>query len=299
LQGGDTAHVTGAADSIMSAACEALGPCRRVADLSWSHGESSVVELQTADGEHVIAKAYRQAARFAAESAAYEQWVPSLGANAPTVLARDAGRQVLIMTKVAGSPMGDGQQLSVEATVDAHRQAGALLAKFHSAAPAVVIESYVDAQRARMASWLARDVDGVLDDADVSFAAEQLNALAALPDPVGVPCHQDWQPRNWLIDDRGALSVIDFEVSRIGPWFEDLQRLWWNEWMQDRRLADAFFAGYGHHLTDVEMTMLGAISPLGHLIVIVWAHEHHDEVYGTHARRCIAQARKQADRGQP
>lgn len=66
--------------------------------------------------------------------------------------------------------------------------------------------------------------------ADVAFVDEQLAILEAMPDPLGVPCHRDWQPRNWVIDDAGSIRAFDFERSRPAPWHEDLYRLWWNEW---------------------------------------------------------------------
>ncbi len=120
--------------------------------------------------------------------------------------------------------------------------------------------------------------------------AGQLDGLAGLADPLGVPCHRDWQPRNWLVDDDGVVAVIDFEHARPGPWHEDLNRLWWDEWAADPALARAFFAGYGRRPDEAELATLLAVSVLGHLSTIVWADGHGDPAFGAHARRCLAVA---------
>lgn len=84
------------------------------------------------------------------------------------------------------------------------------------------------------------------------------------------------------MDERGAVSAIDFEHARVSPWFEVLHRLWWNEWAAREDLADAFFEGYGRPPTERELTILLATSLLGHLCTIVWAYEHADEAFGAH-----------------
>ena len=84
-------------------------------------------------------------------------------------------------------------------------------------------------------------------------------------DPLGVPCHRDWQPRNWLVDDAGEPWAIDFEHARVGPWFEDVGRLWWREWQGRPDLAEAFFDGYGRRLDGDDRRWfdidLGAVAP--------------------------------------
>ncbi len=59
-----------------------LGPTEVVADRSWPHGESVVLELRCA-GTRVIGKAYRQREKFLNERWVYERWVPTgvLGAD--------------------------------------------------------------------------------------------------------------------------------------------------------------------------------------------------------------------------
>jgi Ser/Thr protein kinase RdoA (MazF antagonist) len=274
-------------DEILAVAQAAVGPCRVAADRSWPHGESIVLELLAASGDAFVAKAYRQRAKFEAELFAYQHWVPSLGSNAPCIVTSSVDACVVLMTKVNGRPADELSSVDERALF---RRAGELLVRFHSSASPVRLSGYAAAQRARLAAWLTRDTSRVLRSHEVAFVAQELEVLDELPDPLGVPCHRDWQPRNWLVDDVGAVSIIDFEHARVGPWHEDLHRLWWNQWMRSPHLADDFFEGYGRALNESDRRGLLATSTLGHLATIVWAHEHEDADFGAHARRCVAQA---------
>jgi hypothetical protein len=278
-----------------------IGPCDVVADLSWPHGESRVVELSTPTGARFVAKAHLRPAKFAAELTAYEKWVTSLGEHAPRLVGAGADDNVLIMTRIDGGPAGDATVGAAPASVDAHttidvtsmhRQAGALLARFHGAAPPVRLDGYAASQRERLATWCERAEPSVLRSDEIAFVAHALDVLDDRPDPLGVPCHRDWQPRNWLVDANGIVSAIDFEHARVSPWFEDLQRLSANEWAHHPPLADAFFEGYGHCLSGADEQRMRATAALGHLVTIVWAHEHRDHDYEARARDWLSRARR-------
>lgn len=274
---------------IVDVATRAIGPCVPIADLSWSHRESLVIELETASGARLIAKAHRQASNFSAEHLAYQRWVPSLGKCAPRLLLADPTSQILIMTKL------DGTEFSMDSHADpfaAYRQAGELLARFHAAELPVRLDGYAQSRRQRLAKWVERADPSILDSEDIEFVEQQLAVFDELPDPFGVPCHSDWQPRNWLVDNDGVISAIDFEHARLAPWHNDLSRLWWNEWMETSGLASAFFAGYGRTMDEDEARSFMSTSILGHLTTIVWAHEHGDDAFAAHARRCLALAKQ-------
>ena len=117
------------------------------------------------------------------------------------------------------------------------------------------------------------------------------DATAGLPDPVGVPCHRDWQPRNWMIADDGEPWAIDFEHAAIAPWYEDVLRLWRQEWQGAPDLAEAFFAGYGRSLDDVDRRWFDALAALGHVTTIVWSDEHDDEPFAARGRAALAAMR--------
>lgn len=265
-------------EALLRVAAEALGPCRFGADLSWDHGESVVREIVAGDGTVHIGKAHRRAVKFATELHAYRSWVPALEPWAPRLLVADEPSQVMILTKVPGRPVPDDGDAAI------HQSAGEMLRRFHDAGPAMPGGEYVETERRRLESWLERARPGLLTEGEIAIARHALEFLAAAPKPVLVPCHCDWQPRNWLVDDTGSLHVIDFEHARLWPWWADITRLWSGEWSRHPLLAEAFFAGYGRTLDPAEERCLLASSAIGHLITIVWADEHHDPAYGAAAR---------------
>jgi len=266
-------------EALMRLAAEALGPCSFGADLSWDHGESVVREIVAGDGTAHIGKAHRRAAKFAAELHAYRYWVPALERHAPRLLAVDDGPgQAMIMTRVPGEPVPDDGDAAI------HRSAGEILRRLHDGVPPMRDGGYVETERRRLESWLERARPGLLTEEEIVIARRAVEFLADAPDPVLVPCHCDWQPRNWLVDDAGSLHVIDFEHARLWPWWADVTRLWWAEWYRHPVLAEAFFAGYGRTLDRTEERCLRASSAIGHLVTIVWADEHHDTAYGAAAR---------------
>ena len=151
---------------------------------------------------------------------------------------------------------------------------------------------YAASQRRRLADWVRRAGPGVLAADEVDIVSAALAALDDLPDPLGVRCHRDWQPRNWLVDDDGILRVFDFEHWRVEPWVEDLQRLWRDEWQDRPELAAAFFDGYGRRPDEVAERWLEGLAMLGHLTTIVWADEHDDAPFAAEAREHLAAARR-------
>lgn len=265
-------------EALMRLAADVLGPCRLGADLSWDHGESVVREIVAGDGTVHIGKAHRRVAKFAAELHAYRLWVPVLERRAPRLLAVDEPSQAMIMTRVPGKPVPDDGDAAI------HRSAGEILRQFHAGGAAMPDGAYVETERRRLESWLERARPGLLTDKEIATARHAVEFLADAPDPALVPCHCDWQPRNWLVDHAGSLHVIDFEHARLWPWWADLTRLWWAEWSRHPGLAEAFFAGYGRALDQTEARCLQAASAIGHLVTIIWADEHGDTAYGAAAR---------------
>ena len=131
---------------------------------------------------------------------------------------------------------------------------------------------------------------GLLSDAEVEFVRAAVAGLAEFDDPLGVPCHRDWQPRNWLTAADGSVAVIDFGNSRVGYWWQDFERLWWSEWRADPELARGFFAGYGTPLDETTRLQLRATATQWLLSTIVWADEVDDASFGDHARTQLAAA---------
>jgi len=256
---------------VVEVATELLGPTEVVADRSWPHGESVVVELRCA-GARVIGKAYRQREKFLNERLVYERWVPAIADRAPTLLGADDDAHVSLFSFVEGRPAGDESP-------DLHRRAGTLLRRFHDGEPAVRLDGHLAAMRERFDEWVARARPGVLGADEIDVIAEWLDRADGLADPLGVPCHRDWQTRNWLVDGVGEPWAIDFEHARISPWFEDVGRLWWREWRGRPDLAAAFLDAYGSRLEGEDRQWFDTTSALWHLTTIVWSDEHGDSPF--------------------
>ncbi len=278
------------ADELLEAAASLVGPLTLVADRSWPHGVSTVLEVRAVDGPALIVKRPRTVDKFDNESHAYRHWAPALMPHVPELLAENRDARVLVFSKLPGE-IGD-------LSTSTFRQAGRLSRLLHDAEPPTTLVDFSVAYRDRFDSWTRRARPGLLDTAEVEFVAGQLRRLAEFPDPIGVPCHRDWQPRNWLTAEDGSVSVIDFGNARVGHWFEDFERMWWTEWRTAPELGRAFFEGYGRTLSGDDRVQLRATSVLWLLTTIIWAAEVvdvafgdiDDVAFGDHARSQLHQA---------
>ena len=269
-------------EGLLASAQPLVGPLILVADRSWPHGVSIVVEVETADGTALIVKQPRAVDKFDAELHAYRHWAPALDGHVPDLVAADRDTRVLVFSKMPGE-IGDE-------SVSTFREAGRLLRLLNGAEPPTSMVGFAAARRVRFDTWVRRARPGLLDAAEVEFVAEQVSRLADFPDPAGVPCHRDWQPRNWLTAPDGSVAVIDFGNARVGHWFQDFERMWWTEWRTAPELGHAFFQGYGRALSDDDRTQLRATSILWLLTTVVWADEVADAAFRDHARSQLHQA---------
>jgi|GEM_PF-3257175 len=209
-----------------------VGALVLVADRSWPHGVSTVVEVETADGTALIVKQPRAVDKFDAELHTYRHWAPALEGHVPDLVAADRDTRVLVFSKKPGE-IGDG-------SVSTFREAGRLLRLLNGAEPPTSMVGFAAACRVRFDTWVRRARPVLLDAAEVEFVVEQVSRLADFPDPAGVPCHRDWQPRNWLTALDGSVAVIDFGNARVGHWLQDFKRMWWTEWCTAPELGTRF-----------------------------------------------------------
>ncbi|MFK8023518.1 MAG: phosphotransferase enzyme family protein [Ilumatobacter sp.] len=270
------------ADELIAALANLVGPIDVVEDLSWTHGESLVIDARSGTHGPMIVKSHRQHAKFLGELHAYRRWAPALGHHAPRLIAVDESLRVLVLTKVAGAIGSISDETS--------REAGRLLAMFHGADEPVRVDGYAASQRDRLERWCRRAAPGVITRRQISFVSGRLEELTELDDPVGVPCHRDYHPRNWLTAASGHLTIIDFEHSRYDPWIEDIVRLWTDDWVARPRAAEHFLDGYGSSLDDDDRRRLQARASLSLLTTIVWATEHDDVAFASHARTQLERA---------
>jgi Ser/Thr protein kinase RdoA (MazF antagonist) len=273
-------------DEVMTVARRLIGPCEVVADLSWTElGLAVVVEVRTGAGDAAIVKAHAEDGRHEIEVAAYEQWVPAIADRAPRLLAVDRPSRVVVLSRLDADAPGDDLGL------DTYRDAGALLRRFHEAGAPTVDEEWAAGRLENLRQWIDRLPAGLLEDDDVTWVETEAAVLRDLPPPACVPCHGDWQPRNWRVDDAGRVHTFDFERARRDWWIHDIQRMWWREWIDRPDRREAFLSGYGRQLDDVDVAGLRARSAIGHLVQVVWATEHGDEAFAADGRANLARMR--------
>ncbi len=262
----------------LSYAEQVLGPCELVRDCTWEHRMSAVLRLRDAGGISWFLKRHRDRERYRAELAAYRQWVPVLGYSAPRLRAASDSRQAIIVTAMPGEPApwpvpAAGRPVTAQQSAEAAVQhaAGTVLRRLHDAQPAL---RWTDFGAAKIDEFdrLQPLAAGLLTAAELTSARSEVENLAGLACPGRVPCHRDYTPRNWLVDD-GALYVVDFEWSRADVWITDLARLHLGAWADRPDLRDAFLRGYGRELDDTGRTILRGCAVLTAVWLTIKARE--------------------------
>jgi Ser/Thr protein kinase RdoA (MazF antagonist) len=283
--------------SLLDFCRDTLGSISSSRFCGWDHGESLVWELRSAAGERAFLKSHRQEVKFRQERRAYRQWCAALAGSVPQLLAeREAEPRALLFSALPGVPL-ETLQPETHVELDAHHQAGSLLARLHAQVTPDAAPDPADAFAARLETWSAR-ARSVIDADVIDWVSGRVHeALPLLHGLQRVPCHRDYTPRNWLWNgDR--LTVIDFEHSRPDLWFLDLERLWTGLWPARPDLRHAFLAGYGRELSENEEGLLERLAALGALTTIVWAREHADAAFEQAGWRSLARLRNESHHAQ-
>lgn len=263
---------------LAEAALEA--PVTLVHDHSWSHGESTVLEVRDASGTPWIVKRHTQPVGFDREVAALRDWAPRLGeGRAPRLRAALAEHHILVTTRLPG-------RAGTASTPAEYRQAGILTRRLHDAEPATTDPGYPARARENVDRWLHR-VPGVVDAGDLAFVRSQIALLESMPPPARCPVHNDNQPRNWLSDDDGTVRVIDFGRARRDLRVRDFERMEQDQWRVRPDLRDAFLDGYGRPLTDAEERVLRCVGAVAAVTTVMWARAHGDAPFEAHGRETL------------
>ncbi|BBX37187.1 phosphotransferase [Mycolicibacterium mageritense] len=251
-------------------------------DMSWNLVDTAVLDVDSAHGRVVVKAAGPGNHHIAREIHAYQGFTDCLAhtGHAPQLLHHDVTANLLVTRYLDGSLVMSGD---AESAPDTYRQAGQLARVFHDQAHRIDPE-WDAAAVAKSQSWL--DKPHRIERQTVARLRTILAAHRARP-VVVVPTHGDWQPRNWLIDD-GTLKVIDFGRFAWRPAVSDFCRLAAQQWRQDPRLEEAFFAGYGGDpRTPQQWRMFALHEAIG---TAVWAYQVGDEQFEDQGHRMIAEA---------
>lgn len=208
------------------------------ADHAWPGMPTRVLEADV-DGRRCIIKVFDpDNHHFERELQAHREFLAPLRAigAAPDLVHVDEGARWLITSFLPGTLV---QGSEAEWDGETYRQAGVLLAVLHGQA-ALRSSRYVDDVIERLGRLLADQHR--IDPSVQKRVEESIGSIETVPAQL-VPCHGDFQPRNWLIND-GTVALIDFGRGAWRTRQPDLVRL---EAQQFRGRSDleAAFTGYG------------------------------------------------------
>jgi Ser/Thr protein kinase RdoA (MazF antagonist) len=247
-----------------------LGPLTRALPLGTA---GATYRVEGAGGVAYL-KAHRQPGKHQRERAAYRALAPHL--PAPTLLAERTGPSALLLSALPG---GDAEPLPAdpEAGRALFEAAGRALARLHALpAPEPDPLPLGEAYRRRVAAAVAR-AQAVLPPAVApALAAATADLEAAMQAGLRVPCHRDYEPRNWRV---APFGLLDFEHTRPDHWLADLTRLEAWVWPGRPDLREAFFSGYGRHPDGQEQAILHMLSALDAVQTWAWGVEHRDRLF--------------------
>lgn len=268
--------------ALRSFAEHAVGPCELVTSPAGGGDDAGAARVQDTSGREYIAKCHSSPEKHNREVHAYRCWAPALGASAPRLVAADPKTLAILVTALPGHPCrGTGD-------VRAHRQAGALLRLLHDTEKPRPLDGFQEWLATRV-WWWREQSRSLLTAGDRQIIDHHLTALRALGTPDGGPCHLDYQPRNWLVDQAGTLRVIDFEHARVGLRARDFVRLWFRYWPSRPDLREAFFDGYGRPLTGQEHQAVRHCGAIDALTALARGTQTGDTAMIAHGRATLRQ----------
>jgi Ser/Thr protein kinase RdoA (MazF antagonist) len=256
----------------MTTAHELLDLCRQHLDPHaeptthhTSHEHPTVLRATTRHGE-IFIKIHHDRERHTRERNAYRHWAPALAEQAPRLLAEINDPPALIITALPGTPLAH-LTLPPHTERDVYRQAGAILATWHTAQPPRDTPTMTTWLADRGEQWLqlATPILPATRRAEIHAHLRELATLGPLP---AVPCHLDFTPRNLLRTPDGTVSIIDFEHARYDLAARDLVRLASRIWHHRPDLEHAFLTTYGP-LTDLDRQIIKHCTHLDNLTAAV------------------------------
>lgn len=265
---------------LLEVAKRVLGSCEVAAVLG-----DAVVRVRDARSQEFVVKQHGSRSKHEREVHAYRHWTAALGPSAPTLIAADTAAMSIVITALSG------QSCSRDPKAAEHHQAGALLRHFHDTEPARELSWFPDWLDDRVRHWTSH-AKTLLSAEDAAVVDSHLAALRMIGVSHGVPCHLDFQPRNWMVDESGNLALIDFEHSRTDLPARDFVRLRFRVWPSRPDLQDAFFDGYGRRLTDAEDELVWHLGALDALTALARGRQTGDSALTTSGHATLSQLRQ-------
>jgi hypothetical protein len=184
-----------------------MGSQVRIDNFSRDFGRPSIVwRLTGSDGSRAWLKHHERSQLCERELLGLERFVPALGEqtwwSAPTLMTKDDGLEVILMTEVEGEVL-DATAVSADECTTMFRLAGQFIRTLHDldiSAPDYCIgtAAYL---RNRLEYYLGES-EASIDTGTAAWARELIEQACAVQEARRVPCHMDFSPRNWLIQRR-------------------------------------------------------------------------------------------------
>jgi hypothetical protein len=274
-----------------------LGGIESVRYRRWPGATCEVWEVVSAAGWHYL-KRHPAERTYQQETHAYREWAPRLQGRAPEMVDARDDLRALIMTSAPGTVMTKRCWTHQERR-RLHEEAGRIARRLHDT-PAEPEDPLPlrEALSLRLHFWSQRG-ESFLPPDILSWARAALaehGPLFSGDDAARVPCHLDYQERNWIADDSSdppRLMVIDFEHARTDCWLNDLVRLETGAWREEEGLKEAFLAGYGRELRPLDERRLAVLCMIWAIATIVWGRQRDDREFEELAWKAIERA--QAD----
>ncbi|MBI4821599.1 MAG: aminoglycoside phosphotransferase family protein [Deltaproteobacteria bacterium] len=223
-------------------------------------------------------KRYPSKRKLRQETRFLDRVQPHLQGLVPEVLLSDEHELAVLMTGLAGDPFSR-LDLPRDREVALFHSAGWFLSQLH-AIDVVDDDELTIAEGLRMRAAALAHAVGAETRSLASFALEQLSKLD-LSSELRVPCHRDFDPRNWLVDG-SMIRVVDFEHARLDARVADVTRLWTLVFPGRDELEAAFFAGYGRRFPSGSLLAMAALDAAA---TLSWATRHGDPEFLARGRR--------------
>ncbi|MDJ0522265.1 MAG: aminoglycoside phosphotransferase family protein [Planctomycetota bacterium] len=276
---------------------ETLGTGLQFEDVSRDVGRLSTVwAVISSDGTRHFVKQHEERKLFEREDRAYARWVPHLRSVQQVHVAEVVGRSdalgALVLTSVPeGTLVVELTDERAQAT--AYRRAGRFLRALHD----LPLDERVPDPVQHMRSIIERyviDHAQAFDRDTIDWALDALDDGRPFEGAPFVCAHRDFSPRNWVLAPDGSLGLFDWERAQGDLWFADVTRMEFDVWPAQPALRDAFFAGYGHPLTERDRrqvrlaTLIHAIASAG------WAAGRSDTRFEQLGRTVVARLRAES-----
>lgn len=256
-----------------------LGPC--TVEPVPTHPRRQVARAVDRTGRTWYVKRSATRMPWRLEVRAYRRWVPAFADQAPRLHSADEASRIVVVSAVPADPVQD-------LSPDLHRKAGALLRRIHGSRPPQHRDRPVGKWLVGLMATRLRRATDLLAPNETAFLRTQIAAMADSPPQECVPCHGDYQPRNWLFDtEADLLRVIDFAGARWQAPVLDLAYLCLGAWWRKPELSAYFLDGYGRTLTHAEVELLRAGLSVAAMNAIQRGRDNDNARLQARGRQCL------------